>query len=84
MLTFGLLSAGALTLPANLTATAPGGRISLVADAYHVSSPDSSINSTAGTVELSPFTALPVSLLGNIGFVVSSALPSIIRQTAVR
>ena len=78
-LTFGLLSAGSPTLPANLTATGPGGRISLVALAYHVASPDSSINLTAGTVELSPLTTFPLSLLGNTGFVVSSALLSIIK-----
>ena len=52
------------SVPATLTATAANGRISLVADNYVVASTKSTITTTAGTVQLAPFTAVNTSLLG--------------------
>jgi hypothetical protein len=80
-------SGGTLTLgtfgegpsPATLTAT---GRISLVADNQAVVSSGSfTANSTivAGSVELAPFSPIPVSVLGSTGLVIDQTLLSIIQ-----
>jgi filamentous hemagglutinin family protein len=54
----------AQSVPATLTATGANGRISLVADNYLVANTKSTITTTAGTVQLAPFTAVNTSLLG--------------------
>ena len=51
---------------ATLTATAPNGRISLVADKSVVAAAASSVTTTAGTVELAPFSAIGISLPGGL------------------
>ncbi len=63
--------------PAILT-SAPGGRVSLVADNYIVGNPTTSVTANAGTVELSPFSAIQSSLLGSSGQNINSDLLSII------
>ena len=76
-LTFGFptdaLPPSPTAVPATLSATATGGRISLVADNYAVvptgAPPSSSITTTAGPVELAPFSATGTSVLGTGGLV---------------
>ena len=63
-------------IPATLS-TPSGGRISLVADNYVVANANSSITTTAGTVEFAPFSSIAESILGSSGLVVNAGLLSI-------
>ena len=75
--------AGTLTLgrglrqPATL-ATGANGRISLVADNIVVGGPTSTITTTAGTVEVAPFSPIAANLLGSGGLVINAGLLSLI------
>ena len=64
--------------PAIVTA-GTGGRIALVADNYAVGNTNSKITTTAGTVELAPFSTIATSILGISGLIVNSSLLSIIQ-----
>ncbi len=81
-------SGGSLTLGASGFSTFPtpatliagtGGRISLVADNYGVPVAGSSITTTAGIIELAPFSAITTSILGTAGLVIDSTLLPLIQ-----
>ncbi len=77
-LTLGTPAGFAPGVPAIVTAGS-GGRISLVADNYAVGNGSSKITTTAGRVELAPFSAIATSILGLSGLIVDSTLLSLVQ-----
>ncbi len=76
----GILLLGSLRPPAQATLLAgTGGRISLVADNYAVVNAKSSVTTSAGAIELAPFSALATSILSGSGLLVDPAMLSIVQ-----